>query len=59
MTAFLLIFLSVYTCMHAVFFLRVRNVLCAGTFGQVLLSAFLLLMIVAPIFRKTSGTRRS
>ena len=52
MIAFLLIFFSVYSCMNGVFFLRVRTILPPGGPAQILLGAFLILMIVAPI-----GTR--
>lgn len=52
MIFFVLTFLSVYTLMHAVFYLRVRALLHGRRYLHLLLVVFLLLMILAPI-----GTR--
>ncbi|MCE5242362.1 MAG: metallophosphoesterase [Syntrophobacteraceae bacterium] len=49
MTTFLIVFFAIYTCIHAVFFIRVRSLLPAGWPWQLAFGAFLLLMILAPI----------
>ena len=52
MTKFLVIFLTLYTAMHAVFYMRVRALLSERRSFHVLFILFLLLMIVAPIISR-------
>lgn len=49
MTRFLLTFLSVYSLIHAIFFLRLRVLLVGRAFSQAVALCFFLLMILAPI----------
>ncbi|MEW6673400.1 MAG: metallophosphoesterase [Thermodesulfobacteriota bacterium] len=52
MTGFLVIFFTLYTAMHAVFYLRVRVLLPERRFLHPLFVLFLLLMIVAPLISR-------
>ncbi len=53
MLRFLLVFLSIYSLMHALFFLRVRVLFSGSRMGQRALILFLIMMIFAPLICRT------
>lgn len=52
MSRFLIIFVSVYSCMHAFFYYRARAVLPPGAWARWLSVLFLILMVFAPIITR-------
>lgn len=57
MTRFLIVFLSVYSLMHALFYFRIRTLLPDGKLPHILLILFLIMMILAPIAARMLETR--
>ncbi|HOJ52858.1 MAG TPA: metallophosphoesterase [Syntrophales bacterium] len=57
MKLFLLVYLSIYSVMHGYFYLRLRGAVVLSTGGNLLLLAFLFLMILAPIFVRVTEHR--